>query len=1059
MLAEKDSLVGCASAKRSDERVDAIGAVDVDLVLEKAYSVAGRIVDSDGRPIPGAEIIAHMENRARVTYAALAEVPQDSHLLLAFSNGSGEFRCANLPGSEFRLTIAAPDYAFLETGVLTAVPNTGALTLAKGADALCRVVKAGTEEGIAGIFVRATSRVFSENCQTQTTGIDGLARFTALADGEYTITTASQNYVVLGSEIDISIRSGGSVEMVSVPVAVGGTISGRVTDDTTGEPVSDAEIIMMPAIDSHLIKTHADGTYHHEGLKPGRYLVSFKNSGGYVTGASKGIESRFVSVRTGEETSGVDFVVSRGVALRGRVVDLAKSPLSDVRITARDAELGFAYRSSYTEFDGLFEITGVKRACQISISAKLLGFVQQPLKQIDIGQTGVSDLTITMETGGYVSGLITAQSGNPAAGVQVSAKAVCPEAPRFYRVVSGADGRYVFYGLPGSTYQINAEHATASNTSPAFVTVVPGQLGIGVNFSCISANTHGSLSISGQVTNKRGNGIAHAKVEAEYMSGREEPGGYNQTVTDSDGHFRIERLAHGDYTIQVASHTYPSSNTTKAAAGSDNVNISLEDFATLEGVVVDSITGSPVHDFQILSQTTRGSDGELASRFYDDDIGVAFSDSNGVFELKRCSPGDVMLGAVAPGYAPTSQAVLGLRGGENRRDVVIRLTPGAAIDGHVRDSSGKPIPGATIYVTDSESRPTGFSAHTNPYGAFHFDALPSGNAHLVVTYTNYIETDVTAVVQAGTTIPVDIILRKGSVIFGVVRRDGKPIGGVDVSIQGEDFEFQGDCPVLSREDGTYTIRNTPPGLYSVVSRAKVDTGIFGMEQTRVIDVPEDGSVALDIDLPNPTAIVEGTITSNGRPVADANVAVLPIETDSGSVISMNAETKTGPDGRYRLNNVIPGQIALVISIPGETNDIDEDHSTNEDTRVSMLSAPAERVTHHDFDIAGNGAIVGFVTNLSANERTPVIVLRGSATVVRNPNTGTIEDLQFSKDAAGSATVKAKGDFRISGLVPGLYTVIAVEIPDAPLESSPVRYAVARVTVPDKSQVHVNLRLP
>jgi len=152
------------------------------------------------------------------------------------------------------------------------------------------------------------------------------------------------------------------------------TIRGHVVAGDTGQPLRKAQVRLnqidaapgvttIPGRENRLATTDADGKYEFKDLPPGRYNV-FASKGAYV-GVSWGQPQpnqagKALDVLAGQTVERVDFTLSRGGVITGRVVDEFGEPLSYVQIGAMRAvttngrrdlqQAGFAATDDVGEF-------------------------------------------------------------------------------------------------------------------------------------------------------------------------------------------------------------------------------------------------------------------------------------------------------------------------------------------------------------------------------------------------------------------------------------------------------------------------------------------------------------------------------------------------------------------------------------------------------------------------------------------------------------------------------------------------------------------------------------
>ena len=145
----------------------------------------------------------------------------------------------------------------------------------------------------------------------------------------------------------------------------GGTISGRVTDAVTGQPIPDVHI-QVAHVDqdlSYSAETDSQGQFTVDGVAHGKYTVSANVSGrGYYVmlydGQPNDDAADTVSVEPGASVGKIDFALRIGGTISGRVTDAKTGlPMSGVSIEA--LSLNGGYLSSETDSNGHYIILGL----------------------------------------------------------------------------------------------------------------------------------------------------------------------------------------------------------------------------------------------------------------------------------------------------------------------------------------------------------------------------------------------------------------------------------------------------------------------------------------------------------------------------------------------------------------------------------------------------------------------------------------------------------------------------------------------------------------------------
>lgn len=202
----------------------------------------------------------------------------------------------------------------------------------------------------------------------------------------------------------------------------------------------------------------------------------------------------------------------------------------------------------------------------------------------------------------------------------------------------------------------------------------------------------------------------------------------------------------------------------------------------------------------------------------------ALSGSDGRFRLADLEPGSYLVSAARTGYAPAQAA--GLPGGA---DVLLKLRPGAALRGRVRDrATGAPVTPFTVTVRrpGSPSSPETVSV-VDAAGEYRLDDLEPGRAMVSASAPSHAPSD-----EVEVTVPdppgvatADFDLRSGARIAGQVldRRTQAPVPGALVQLEGRAGE--GDSVIALRgeaatgPDGRFELGGLPSRPISIMAQA------------------------------------------------------------------------------------------------------------------------------------------------------------------------------------------------------------------------------------------------
>jgi protocatechuate 3,4-dioxygenase beta subunit len=122
-------------------------------------------------------------------------------------------------------------------------------------------------------------------------------------------------------------------------VSTGGSISGRVI--ISGNPASGIPIGLYKSggetadlAPPMKTLTDQDGRYHFTGLAPGRHLVvSFSTVYAMPNDLQSGLPGKSITLNEDENLTGIDFALTRGAVITGKVIDADGRPLTGERVT------------------------------------------------------------------------------------------------------------------------------------------------------------------------------------------------------------------------------------------------------------------------------------------------------------------------------------------------------------------------------------------------------------------------------------------------------------------------------------------------------------------------------------------------------------------------------------------------------------------------------------------------------------------------------------------------------------------------------------------------------
>jgi hypothetical protein len=127
------------------------------------------------------------------------------------------------------------------------------------------------------------------------------------------------------------------VRAASATPAGGGSISGRVIDATTKQPVASMRLSLAPTLDDS-VYTDDDGDFLFEAVTAGPHLIYTRHPlyAPTIYGARRPDEPGTpITVAAGQHVTGLTFPITRGASISGTLLDYNGEPLPDVTMNVR----------------------------------------------------------------------------------------------------------------------------------------------------------------------------------------------------------------------------------------------------------------------------------------------------------------------------------------------------------------------------------------------------------------------------------------------------------------------------------------------------------------------------------------------------------------------------------------------------------------------------------------------------------------------------------------------------------------------------------------------------
>ncbi|HZI65255.1 MAG TPA: carboxypeptidase regulatory-like domain-containing protein, partial [Thermoanaerobaculia bacterium] len=567
---------------------------DLALVVKRGLEARGRVVESAGKPIAGAEVrVSRPESgggggtRVMIQMAGMSREKPD-----AWSGADGGFRVAGLEPGDYALVVSRDGYAGKSVPSVTVkaegVSEWPPVVLTTGA-AIGGFVRNGKGEAIVGADVMS----FGEG--------GGARQATSDPEGRFRLEGLSPDRGVM-----LNVRADGYAPLqrtvtppsddLSLVLKTAGTIRGRVEDAATNRPISDftASVreprggamggmrIMMGGRQPDKSFQSPDGTFELTDVAPGKWSVS-ASSPGYRPAEVTGVD-----VAEGETKEGVVLQLKKGAVVTGRVLDPRKGtgvPNASVSWSEEGGGPGIAIFAGFgggqnaqtTDADGRFRFDGLASG-KINLTARHSDFLDTS-KPVEVKEDDETAVDLSLSIGGSIAGTVVGKDGRtPVAGAEVDLDEQGSSRMGSDSARADGSGNFLFEHLNAGRYRVSARSRAGSST-PKEVVLAESQRLDGVLLETAS----GALvkgAVAGLPAERRGG----VRI---FASGRDYGDG---TTTDDEGRFTLRDVPPGVLRV-TASTAFPASRSASKSvdvpegAGEVPVEIVFEGGSRLSGRV------------------------------------------------------------------------------------------------------------------------------------------------------------------------------------------------------------------------------------------------------------------------------------------------------------------------------------------------------------------------------------------------------------------------------------------------------------------------------------------
>jgi protocatechuate 3,4-dioxygenase beta subunit len=626
------------------------GRSPVDLgtvVLESEAAVTGVVRSSEGQPLEGAGI--------RIVPSE--PLPGNSQGEPdAVSDAAGRFAIrGQRSGVRLKLSAERPGYAPAQVSGVAAPTEDVVFVLSPRGRITGRVV-ASDARPVAGVALQAIS------VKTETFGgmaIQGGAVVEARSheDGTFAIDGVEPGPIELTgsgpewqeSSLQLRLPAGQDLEGVELVLHKAALLEGQVLGPD-GNPVARAEIgrYLPPRpgeirYEAPLAFSDAEGRYRIGSLAPGRLSFAARH-------AMFGEAVREIDAQPGANT--LDFELSGGQTVSGRVVDPSGYPVAEARVSLRSSSWAAGPSDAVSEADGSFHFEGISPGSyRLEAQKENEGRTRQPVP-VTVAEAPLDGIVLELEPAGTIHGRILGLNVDELAQVQLSAGWEAGVSAVAY------DGSYSITDLAPGVWRVVAELPRTGRRAEGEVTLESGA------DAELDLDFESGLTLTGRLR-KNGQAFAGATVT---LSGQSPAPAF--TETGPEGRFELRGLIPGLYRLEISDYRTGIFTARQVQLQQDQDIVLDLETARLDGVVLDTRDRLPLGNVELtLSSLDGGGEGVVDRR--------AVSSAGGEFSFAEVAEGSWKLTANRPGYTPKEQ-VLSLGSTPQRIEVLLDPAPGLA---------------------------------------------------------------------------------------------------------------------------------------------------------------------------------------------------------------------------------------------------------------------------------------------------------------------------------------------------------------------------------------------
>jgi hypothetical protein len=600
-----------------------------------------------------------------------------------------------------------------------------------------------------------------------TTDKDGVFEMKGIEAGSYELTATMRGFA--DSEVvKLTCEAGQTVDGIDITLPPGVTVTGSVVEKSSGAPVAGAVVwagrsdggvfsgMSMsdvsggdPQAPPNSINTRTDtsGRFVLDGLPPGKVNLEVRVAG-HAPASLPGVAA---------PSSDAVVQVTGGGAVTGRVTGADGAPVVGSQVMVMRGMTGQGARQANTDSNGEYLIDHLPAASYQVMLIDPSNPMMPTMASVAVkdGETARHDFT--KKTGGRQVGGAALKDGKPLANAPVM---LMGGSGGLKMATTDDKGHFSFDGLDAGEYtvMVSSSFINGGSTSKKVTVGSDGKVE-DVNLQLSSAKVEGDV-----VDAETDKGIAGAQVALMdpaangAASGADLIGGYHgQGITDERGHFAINDVQEGTFSLKATAAEYSAVTVNGVASGATDVKVRLR-----RGVEFPVTVVGPDNQ-AVANATVQTIDAAGNASMVFDQAMSSITRTDGVARL-RLAAGRYTLKVTAADLLPSTIDVDTTTAG-----ATVHLDAGATVEVAVTDGTSA-VAGVKVKVLDVagvEIKP-GFSMadfmgggdRTNEAGVYTRKGLPAETVMVVATDATGHETRGEATLEMNKTRHVDLVIAK-----------------------------------------------------------------------------------------------------------------------------------------------------------------------------------------------------------------------------------------------------------------------------------------------------------